>query len=145
MKLSYHQLPQLVPLSTLHKHLGQLHNLPWWGTKSCSGQAIRDEHESTRSLNNFVFSSSLRGSNSSTMVSENAEVMVAALMCCMFSPFHELHVLPFNSFLSPAFQSNLFMASCEYFWGLPNSNSNCRSFEEQWAMVSHIMLATLTS
>lgn len=124
MKLSFHQQPQLVPLSPLYQHLGQLHTLPWCWGESCRGQAAHDGHEPTRSLNNFVFPSSLRGSSSSPMVSENEEATVATSMCLMFPSFHKHRVLPCNPCESPVSHANLFMSNCEYFWGLRNGRDD---------------------
>lgn len=146
MKLSFHQLPQLVPLSPLHQHLGQLHTLPWCWGESRSGQAECDGHGPTRSLKNFVFPSSLRGSSSSPMVSENEEATVATSTCLMFPSFHKHHVLCCNHCVSPASHGSLFVSNCEYFWGLRKGSNNygdlklCRT-----AMFCHVMLTMLMS
>lgn len=124
MKLSFHQLPRLVPLRTLHQRLGHLHTLPWCWGRSCGGRAEHDGHEPTGSLNNFVFPSSLRGSSSSPMVSENEEATVAVWRCLMFLSFHKHHVLPCNLRISPASPGNVFMSNCEYFWALRNGGND---------------------
>lgn len=124
MELSFHQLPRLVPLSTLHQHLGQVLTLLWCRDESRGSQAECDGHKPVGSLNNFVFPSSLRGSSSSPVVSENEEATVAIWRCLMVPAFHKHHVLPCNLHVSPASPGNVFTSNCEYFWGLRNGSND---------------------
>ena len=102
----------------LHQHLCQLHTLPWCWGESGGGHAERHGHEPTRSLNKLVFPSSLRGSSSFPVVSENEEAVVATSMYLMFPSFHKHHMLPCNHHVSPAYPGNVVMSNCEYFWVL---------------------------
>lgn len=124
MELSFHQLPRLVPLSTLHQHLGQLLTLPWCWDESRGSRAECDGHKPAGSLNSFDFPSSLRGSSSSPVVSENEEATVAIWRCLMVPSFHKHHVLPWNLHVSPASPGNVFTSNCEYFWGLRNGSND---------------------